>query len=183
MQFPTFKKLIIPLLIPFLFLSFSYKWNEFKTIDGRFYVMVPGIMEEKITKSKTAIGELEYHTFVCQIPESENSENLLYIVSYCDYPKGTIHSDSTEFLKEYFEATIDEATRSIRGQLLYAADCKIDDYPGKTWRIDYNNGKATMRTKSFMVKNRLFSLQTACRRVNNLNEDGDKFFDSFRLMR
>jgi hypothetical protein len=168
-------------LLPFF--AFTFKWNEFKTIDGRFYVLVPGIMEEKITKSKTAIGDLEYHTFICQVPETDKIENLVYIVSYCDYPKGSIHSDSTEFLKDYFEATIDESRRSIRGTLLYEADCKIDDFPGKTWRIDYNNGKATMRTKSFMVKNRLYSIQTACRRSENLNDDADKFFDSFRLMR
>jgi hypothetical protein len=177
-----FKKLSFFSVSALILFSFTSKWSEFKTIEGRFYVLVPGIMEEKLTKTKTAIGDLEYHTFVCQLPENEQNDNLLYIVSYCDYPKGTIHSDSTDFLKEYFDATIDEATRSIRGELLYASDCKINDYPGKTWRIDYNNGKATMRSKSFMVKNRLYSLQTACKRIKNLNGDGDKFFDSFKLM-
>ena len=155
-------------------------WFTFTSTEGRFSVLVPATMDEKVTKTTTAIGALAYHTFVCQ-PAANESENLLYMVSYCDYPEGTVHSDSTELLADFFAATVDESVQSIRGELAYSADFQWAGLPGKVWRVDYNRGTATLRTKILVSKNRVYTLQTACRRAASLNDSADRFFDSFKV--
>lgn len=155
-------------------------WFTFASSEGKFSVLVPAAMDEKVTKTTTAIGELAYHTFVCQPAENE-ADNLLYMVSYCDYPEGTVHSDSTELLADFFAATVDESVRSIKGELAYSADFQWAGLPGKVWRVDYNRGAATLRTKILVSKNRVYTLQTACHRAASLNDSADRFFDSFKV--
>lgn len=155
-------------------------WFTFASSEGKFSVLVPAAMDEKVTKTTTAIGELAYHTFVCQ-PAANEADNLLYMVSYCDYPEGTVHSDSTALLADFFAATVDESVKSIRGELAYSADFQWAGLPGKVWRVDYNRGEATLRTKILVSKNRVYTLQTACHRAASLNDSADRFFDSFKV--
>ena len=65
---------------------FTASWREFQTYDGKFRVLTPtGDMTEKVSKIKTAIGELNYHSFIHR-PEEKNPDCVFYIVNYCDYP-------------------------------------------------------------------------------------------------
>lgn len=173
--------LVALMLMAFRSLPTGGEWREFTSRAGKFSALTPAPMTEKITTAKTAIGELAYHTFSCQPPENEQ-DNLLYLISYCDYPAGTVHSDSAALLAEFFAATVEESAQSIRGELAYAADFQWGDFPGKIWRVDYNRGEATLRTKLIVVKNRVYTLQTACLRAKTLNASADRFFDSFKVL-
>ncbi|RMG78204.1 MAG: hypothetical protein D6714_18500, partial [Bacteroidetes bacterium] len=133
-------------------------WQTFESYEGRFRVLAPGAMTEKIDSIQTDVGTLAYHVFFHQ-SDNKDADNLFYMVSYCDYPAGSVHSDSTELLAPFFEATLESAAASVDGKLIYADDIRYDDYPGKFWRIDYLDGQAIIKTKAFLVKNRYYSLQ------------------------
>jgi len=160
----------------------SGKWEEFISYDGGFRVLVPGPIKQKVDSIETRVGELAYHTFFHQAP-GKDSENVLYMISYCDYPEGTLHSDSLELLNEFFQATMEAAASSVRGELIYADDTRLQRYPGKVWRIDYLNGKAVIKTRAYVVQQRYYTVQTIMLRSRSLNRASDKFLDSFRLLK
>lgn len=159
----------------------TQQWRDFKSYDGKFSILVPGEFTEKVDSIQTDIGQLAYHTFYHQTKES-NADNVLYMLSYVDYPEGALHSDSTELLQDFFAETVDAAVKAVKGELLYANDWKYKNYPGKVWRIDYLNGKAVIKTKAFVANNRYYVLQAIAKKEYSMNYSADKFLDSFQLI-
>ncbi len=155
-------------------------WTNVASYDGRFKLLAPGEMKEKTDSIETPLGKLAYRVHFYQ-PEDKTAENLLYMVSWCDYPAGSIHSDSTELLEEFFNATMESAAFSIKGSVVYSDNYKMEDYPGRIWRIDYLDGQAIIKTRAFVVGNRYYAMQTVSLKEKHLNPAGEKFFDSFRL--
>lgn len=157
------------------------KWEFYTAIEGKFRVKVPGDMTLKTDTIETDIGDMAYHTYFYQTTDPTKS-NVLYMVSYCDYPPYSMHSDSTELMKDFFESTMDAATFSIAGDLIYSDDISLNGYPGKFWRIDYLQGDAVIKTKAFMVESRYYSIQVIMLKKLSLNPDVDRFLESFGLL-
>jgi hypothetical protein len=174
-------KLYFSFPVLLLFCSLQTNWKSFTSEKGKFTVLTPGEFTEKINTTETAIGKTEYHTFLYQ-SEDDKADNLVYMVSYCDYPEGAIHSDSTELLKEFFEVTVESALKSVKGELFYSSEIKLGEYPGMLWRINYQKGTATIKTKSYLVGRRYYSIQTVTYREKGLNPLIDKFLNSFKLI-
>lgn len=180
----------IKLLFFFVFLTTSFgmawsqtfsSWIPTNSYDGRFQVLSPGLMLEKTDSIETPLGELAYRVHFFQ-PEDKTADNLLYMISWCDYPEGSIHADSTEMLEEFFNATMESAAFSVKGNVVYSDAYKMEEYPGRIWRIDYLDGNAIIKTRAFVVGSRYYALQTVSRKEQHLNILGEKFFDSFRLI-
>lgn len=158
------------------------KWKEFQSYEGRFRVLAPGAFQQKVDSIETPLGKLAYHVFFYQPEAKDSADNLIYMVSYCDYPAFTLHSDSTELLEEFFETTIESAVESVGGELAYASERPYREYPGRIWRIDYINGEAVIKTRALVAGNRYYALQTATVRSRSLNTASERFMDSFRLL-
>jgi hypothetical protein len=157
-------------------------WTYFQSLNGDFSIDFPdGPRLERNDTVETAIGELVYHIFLVQ--KDQKADNVMYMLSYCDYPEGTIHSDSTELLNDFFEATMDQAAKSVNGELTYFDFTWYNDYPGYFWRIDYLDGKVLIKTKAFLVDRRYYALQTVTIRPKSLNLSIDRFMDSFRVIK
>ncbi len=165
-----------------LFLGFvNPEWKEFSSYEGKFRILAPGPMTEKVDSVETPLGTLAYHIFFHQ-SEDKNADNLFYMVSYCDYPAHAVHSDSTGILEDFFKTTIETATFSVDGDLIYSTDIQLDDYPGKFWRIEYLKGNAIIKTRAFLIGSRYYSTQTIMLKNKSLNPSSDKFFDSFTIL-
>ncbi len=154
-------------------------WSEFRSYEGRFRIQAPGPMQQKTDTISTRLGPTAYHTFFYQ---TEGGDNLLYMVSYCDYPEGGMHADSTELIEPFFEATVEAAAFSIDGKVVYSSPMKFFNYPGYIWRIDYLEGQAVVKTRAFIIEQRYYAIQTVTYRGLNLNPHTDRFMDSFRLL-
>jgi len=173
--------------ILFLFFVFTLSaqenkpWKEFISVDGKFRITTPGEMIEKVNEIETEIGDFTYFSYIYQNNEKD-AENLVYKVSYVDYPEYTIHSDSTDFVEEFFHSTIETSIQSVHGNLRYADEIKMLEYPGRIWRVDYNKGHDTIKTKAFIVGRRYYQIQVVGHRAKSLNRVQDRFFDSFYLI-
>ncbi len=161
-------------------LAFFGKWTEFRSEAGKFQVLAPQELQLQIDTTTTAVGKLVYHTYFLQ--QQEKQGNQIYMVSYCDYPEGSLHADSTDLVEEFFDVTIQSATESVEGELLYIHKEKLQNYAGKRWRIDYLEGKAVIRTRAFIVDNRYYSVQVVSPRFKNMNTNVERFMDSFRIL-
>lgn len=155
-------------------------WELYNSPDGHFQVQIPGSFTEKTDTLKTDVGDLVYHTYFLQTDST--AENLFYMASYCDYPASVVFADSTGLAEDFFKETIEAAAETVKGELAYSADIQLDKYPGKTWRIDYLGGKAVIKNRAYLVGSRYYALQTIAWKDKSLNNDGTKFFDSFKLL-
>ena len=157
------------------------KWITYTAPDRVFELQAPGLLTEKADTLSTPVGDLVYHTAFFQ-QEKSGADNLFYMVSYCDYPEGSIHSDSTEVLPEFFQATIESATLAVQGELIYSDPLDMESYPGWQWRIDYLDGQVTIKTRAFVVGSRYYALQTIMYKNKTLNRSSNRFFQSFRFL-
>lgn len=155
-----------------------HPWKEYKSVEGKFQVLTPGDFDRAVDTVKTDLGKLAYHILVYNNTQ-KNAENLFYMITFCDYPPGTIHSDSTALLKDFFEASIDQAASSVKGEVMYQGDITLKGYPGKMWRINYLRDQAVIKTRAFIVGNRFYSIQTVTLKDMAINAASERFFDSF----
>ena len=156
-------------------------WKEFTDYEGRFKVKLPGKFSHKIDTVETPVGLLAYHIYFYNNP-SDNPDNVFYMISYCDYPDETVHSDSTTLLEEFFDASMDQAATAVNGELTYHNEAWLEGYPGRLWRIDYLDRKALVKTKAFMVNQRYYAIQVVTIQQKSLNLSTNKFMDSFQLL-
>ena len=174
-------KIILFVLISLTLTGFTtLNWQEFKSNEGKFIVKVPGEMTEKTRTMKTDMGDLNFHQFIFK-PQEKNPDNVFYLVSYCDYPKGTFPKDSTELINDFFNETIETSVKSVAGKLAYQSDIQLVTYLGKIWRVTYNKENATIKSKCFLVNDRFYMLQTMMTKTKSMNLAADKFLDSFQI--
>jgi hypothetical protein len=155
-------------------------WKEFKSFEGKFRVLTPtGEMTEKISKIKTGLGEVAYHTLMNR-PEEKNPDCVFYVVNYCDYPKGTFPADSTDLINEFLSETVTESVKAVHGTLTYQSDIQMLMNKGKIWRVQYNGDRALIKSKCFLVGDRFYLVQAMMKKEKSMNPSADKFLDSFQ---
>ncbi|MTB51908.1 hypothetical protein [Lewinella sp. W8] len=158
-------------------------WVELQDLDGRFRLETPASMQTKVDTLDTGLGQQVFHTFFLKVPDPATADNVIYALSYVDYPPGALHHDSTELVQELLMASEEEAAAAVGGEVIYAADKDINGYPGRQWRIDYNGGKASARTLAGVAGSRYYEMKVFSLESSGPNKSADKFFDSLRLYR
>lgn len=161
----------------------DHRWVEHNDLDGRFRLRSPAEFTHHVDSIETAVGVQAYHTFHLQAPDMDRAENVIYALSYVDYPQGSLHHDSLELVTEFLLGTEEEAGAAVGGKTVYAADKLISGYPARQWRIDYpsRGGVASARTLAIVAGNRYYEVKVFSRSDKGINESADKFFDSLRI--
>ncbi|TXF88142.1 hypothetical protein FUA23_16000 [Neolewinella aurantiaca] len=159
------------------------RWEERNDVDGRFKLLAPAALTHNIDTVETGIGQQAYHTFFLQAPDKDEAENIIYAISYVDYPEGTLHHDSLELVNEFLTGTEEEAAKAVGGEVIYSSDKQISGFPARQWRIDYpsKGGTASARTLAGVANNRYYELKVFSLQASGLNKSADRFFDSVRL--
>ncbi|MEO0734204.1 MAG: hypothetical protein AAFZ52_15315 [Bacteroidota bacterium] len=161
----------------------SVHWEELNELDGRFRLLTPAPLTHSIDTVATELGEQVYHTFHLQAPYPDDAENIIYAISYVDYPAGSLHHDSLDLVSEFLATTEEEAAAALGGEIIYATDVIQSNYPARQWRIDYpSKGRlATARTLATVISRRYYEIKVFSLRSAGVSKAGDKFFDSLRL--
>lgn len=165
-----------------LFLASAFllpvEWTVFKSSEGQFSILAPGEITQDKKTIETDIGTIDYHSFYHAINAGEE-DNTVFAVSYCEYPKYTVHSDSTDMLLDFFATTVAQSIPE-GGKLVYESPEQIDGFPGRLWRTSYDEFKI-VKSKAFLVENRFYLIQVFSNTKRANRRDGDKFLESFRL--
>ena len=154
-------------------------WEYYLAKDQQFSVEVPGVLNSSLDTIASPIGPIFCDNLVYQ--EKIDTLAAIYSLSYCTYPVGTLHSDSTELTNLYFDSTVNNMVESIGGELLYESEQKFFGYPGRIWKISYDEGKKWGKFKTLMVKDRLYILQVRAINSVETREHATRFLDSFTL--
>lgn len=142
-------------------------------------IYFPSSMEQTSKTSKGPVGELVVHIYKGE--QEIAKQKIKYTLQYCDFPEGAIHHDSTDFLNEFFAATIDASASSIFGTVDYSDPIKIQGYPGMIWRISFDKGKGIIKSKALVRDNRYYNLKVEYPASSSFHPDIDKFLDSLRF--
>ncbi|MGB3802160.1 MAG: hypothetical protein WA952_20225 [Lewinella sp.] len=158
------------------------RWEQIDDLEGRFQILSPGPLEHKEDTLTTALGEQVFHTYFFKVPDLQRAENLIYVLSYVDYPDGALHQDSTDLVAELLQSTEESAAEALRGEVIYASEREVLGNPGRLWRIDYKDGEASARTLAFVIGERYYELKTFSLTGRGLGDASDKFFRSFAYL-
>ena len=162
--------------------AFSQNWDNISPEECKCAILMPGKPEQaKRTINHPAYGKLTMNFAILQ-PKDSTDPNLVYMLSYTDYPTGTIHSDSTNTLESFFASSREGAIANVQGKLLSETIVNLSGYPGRELRINFKNGLALIRCRNYLVKNRLYTIQIITLTENNFNNSINKFLESFKLL-
>lgn len=157
-------------------------WEKYTYFDAGFELKSPGELIERIDMVETDLGTLEFHRMFYQTADESASDNLIYQLSWVQYPEDLFPPDSTDLIEAFFQETIAEATKTVRGYLAYSSAISLQGYPGYIWRINYLEDKAVIKTKAYLRKGKYISLSTVSYQGRNLNSSTDRFLNSFRFL-
>jgi len=130
----------------------------------------------------SVIGELKMNIFMYDASKGSKDDNLVYMVNYTEYPDTLINSEKTDVLSDFFRNSIDGAVRNVHGKLLSEKEIKIGEYPGREINIDFKDGMAVIRMRLYLVKNKMYMLQTITETKKDFNKSITRFMDSFELI-
>ncbi len=154
-------------------------WEYHLSEDKKFSILTPGKLTTTLDTVGSAIGPIFCNNLVYQ--EKADSVAAIYSLSHCEYPSGTLHSDSTELTTLYFDSTVASMVSSIGGTLLYESEQTYAGYPGRIWKMSYDKGKKWGKFKALMVENRLYILQVRANDSVTTRDHATRFLDSFTL--
>ena len=174
----NFSLFIFLLMLPFQALEAQELWFKIDKVHQGFSAFFPERPSEATNSMDTEIGMIEQEIFYLN-----NEEGPVYFfqINYIEYPESTIHSDSLELMEEFFEETINTATAEMKGTLVYSSDIEEQGFKGKMYRIDYKADRFTLKAKTFVVRNRYYSVQV----IHEKGKDYrvvDRFLDGFRII-
>ncbi|MCV9386186.1 hypothetical protein [Reichenbachiella ulvae] len=172
------------LFMTLLLFSFSKsdKWVLFESTEYGFKVDFPKEPTSNPQTVNSEIGLLKMNIFMYEASNNKKDDNLVYMVNSTEYPDTLINSNKTEILYNFFRNSIDGAVNNVHGKLLSETVITIDEYPGREIRVDFQNGKAVITMRLYLVKNQMYMLQTITETNKDFNNSIKRFFDSFELL-
>ena len=173
------KRLMIPsisLLLAVWLAACSAAPKEFKSETGGFSVMTPVALQKTTQEVETSQGgKLDLHLFYGQ------DGDLGYFVSYCDYDPQVAKPSLAENM---LDGARDGAVSNVNGKLVSETNITLGDHPGREVIIEAraeDRPPAIIKSRMFMVKNRLYQVTTVASRGRAGDKALDDFLQSFKL--
>ena len=122
------------------------------------------------------VGSIDIYNFTGQ------RGSTAYYVSYADYPAEIIEqSDPIKIL----EGSRDGASQSVSGKVTSDKPISLDRHPGREITVegkDENGQSVTIKSRIFLVDNRLYQIMVISPQRNFDNNAADTFLQSFKLL-
>jgi hypothetical protein len=157
----------------------SDDWFLFETKNCTIYF--PKKPTDQSQVINTAIGDLKLSIHMYEVPDSVKDDNLIYGLIETEYPDSVINSDKKEILDNFFRNSIDGSVNNVHGKLLTETKIQIDTFPGREIRVDFREGLGVIKMRFYLVKNKMYFLQTITDTKKDFNKSINKFMDSFTL--
>lgn len=157
------------------------KWFLLNSEQHNYTIEFPSEPTENNQVLNTEIGELKMNMYMLDTSENGIDDNLTYMVINTEYPSELVNSDNTEDLEGYFRGAIDGAIANVHGKLLSEKIIQLDEYSGREVRVDFRDGLAIITMRAYLVKNKMYILQTITETKKDFNKSRSRFLDSFKL--
>jgi len=127
------------------------------------------------------LGEIKVKMAFHMAPNLDSVDNLMYMVSATEYPKGLVNPNNPQEVSELYHQAVDAAAANSGGILRSERTFQYESYSGKALEIDLG-GEATLNTRMVLVGETMFLFQVMTKpdKVGNLLSN--EFFDSFKIL-
>ena len=151
------------------------KWQEFISQEGRFSVLMPGVVNEQLYngEAKSPNGPSEFHSFLA------DNMNIDFLVAYRDYPDSYVQGIKSHSLQERVQNGI---VAGFKGRIIFEGTIYLEEFRGKEIMAISQDRKTTMRFKIFLVENRLYLVSAEFPKGNEYSEDVEKFMSTFNII-
>jgi hypothetical protein len=180
-------RIIIAVLVIQLTMSFTkaHEWYLLQSKELGFKIEFP--VEPTTTKQQAELetGAVTLNIFMYDATKTrKKDENLVYMVMMSEYPDMRINSTkmNKEELKNYYKNAIGGAVKNVHGKQLDETIITLNGYEGRQVRIDFNDGLAVITLRLFLIKNKMYMLQTITETKKDFNFSIKRFMDSFYLL-
>jgi hypothetical protein len=156
-------------------------WRLFEPIDQNFSVNCPGGLMEYTSKSFiTGIGEMTNQAYFLNM--KGDHPNFLYLINIVEYPEQSFPKDSIRLIEELLSTTAEAMSESTGCQIMYQQTEMNDEVPFLILRLHDKESNTSIKSKVFVIHDRLYTLQVYTSHENKLNDFVDKFIKSFRVL-
>ncbi|VXB65190.1 conserved hypothetical protein [Flavobacterium sp. 9R] len=175
-------KIIIVFSILTALMSFK-SINEWYQYDSsEFKVLFPKMPNSTIKKINTEAGELQMQVNMYDASKDETDENLIYSVTSSEYPKTHIESHiKHDSLNTFFRNSIEGMVNNVKGKLISESKINLGNFQGREFKIDFRDGLAIIKTRMYLVENKVYFLQTITKTDKEKNKLIEKFMNSFTI--
>ena len=175
-------KIIITFSILVSIMSFKSmtEWYQHSTLELN--ILFPKMPTYTLRKVNTEAGEIEMKVYMYNSSKDENDENLIYSVTSSEYPKEHIQLHyKTDNLDTFFRNSIDGMVSNVKGKLISESKIKLGKFQGREIKIDFKNGLAIIKNRTYLVGNKVYLVQTITKTEKENNKSIEKFMNSFTL--
>ncbi len=175
---------IVVIAIASLAFTVVTDWEIFQSEAGKFQIEMPDLPAVTAQLLTSDLGELEMNVFMHEGEEGID-ENILYMVSYTDYPKDKINTTEMDkaALDVYYKGAVNGSVNNLDGKLVTEKTITIFGHEAREVKVDYMNGQAIMKMQILLIENRMYALQVIALAENEGNEAQNRFFNSFELLK
>lgn len=162
--------------------SDTTKWIDFKCNEASFTMKFPEQPIENVQTVESEIGNLIIKLYLYE-PELGKDDNILYGAGFTQYPNNIINSStaSESELEEYFTSSINGSFTNVDGKLLSSSRIFYKGYEGREIIIDFQNGLGVMKSRFYLIEDKMYTFQVITATQNQQNRTTDSFLNSFEL--
>jgi hypothetical protein len=162
---------LVAALVACLCLGFQAKWQVYRSVEGRFSILLPAKPQASERPLQTNQGVVQRRVIAVQM------EHEAYSVTYSDYSSG----DRKVNAQPALQAARDALVASSKGKLIEEKPMTLDGYPGLSVRIA-TKSEMVVRGNLILADSRLFQVLVMAPKERIDTADVAKFLGSFRLI-
>ncbi|HPH45512.1 MAG TPA: hypothetical protein PLJ60_02790 [Chryseolinea sp.] len=126
-------------------------------------------------------GLQKFNVSVYEPAKGIMDENYLYRVTCTEYPDSLFSKIDNSTLEIFFEGSKDAMISKTKGVFLSEKVIELSGFPGREIKASLINGTAVIRVRTYLVKNKVYLVETITDIKKDHNKSIDKFFNSFQL--
>ena len=157
-------------------------WSLLETKNFKIYFPQKPELRSQILN--TQVGELNIDMYMYQVPDTADDSNFAYSLAVTEYPDSLINSNRSEkeLIDNFFNNSIGGYTNNVHGKLKSELIIKYDSFPGREIKVEIKEGLAVIRTRMYLVQNKVYMLQVITDIKKDFNRSINRFLNSFVLL-
>lgn len=167
-------------LVPTFILFIQQEWTWSIHPEAGFKVLTPIALIHDVKDVPTPLDVIQFHQYHAG-SVSDSSLAMAFVIDYYKMPQQDNAMDD-EYIKDFFENTIDQILTSLNGSLVYMDIIHQPDSEVCIWKGNYREGKGLIRGQTVLAGDKYYGLQVFGMETDKPDQLMSKFLDSFKLL-
>lgn len=173
----------MPLLlfvVPTIILFIQQEWTWSIHAEAGFKVLTPIALVHGVKDVPTPLDVIQLHQYHAG-SVSDSALAMAFVIDYYKMPQEDNGMDD-EYIKDFFENTIDQILTSLDGTLVYMDIIHQPNSELCIWKANYKEGKGVIRGHTLLAGDKYYGLQVFGMEKDKPDQQMSKFLDSFKLL-